>query len=174
MARARTAPDLIKIAEYHNDAMDGLRRLFQYFIDSSAPRFIGYSPAEVHLLLNDRLQETDIRSCMALLAALEAAFRVDYVARCTAKKKDALSRDLRELHKTRAERASLEDELLAHWVTHHPTYKEMLGEFKGALKFRHWIAHGRYWQPKLGRKYDFTYLYGLAKTLLETLPLNRS
>lgn len=161
--------DLADIAEYHNDAVGGLRLLYQGFIDSDSGRFIGYSPAEVHAVLLDRLQETDIRSCLALLTAIEAAFRIDYLNRVQDKRKDALSRHLRALYKRRAERASLEEDLLAGWVRYHPHLKAAIGEFKGALKFRNWIAHGRYWQPKLGRKYDFPDLYVLAAALLDAL-----
>jgi len=166
--------DLAEIAEYHNDASDGLRLLYQGFVDSASGRFIGYSPAEVHSFLLDRLQETDIRSCLALLTALEAAFRIDYLDRVQKKRKDSLSRYFRSLYKQRAERASLEEDLLGGWVKYHPNFRAAISEFKGALKFRNWIAHGRYWQPKLGRKYDFSDLYILATVLLEALASAKS
>ena len=41
-------------------------------------------------------------------------------------------------------------------------------DLKGAFKFRHWLAHGRYWDPNLGRKkYDFQSLYALAEEFFE-------
>lgn len=166
--------NLAEIADYHNDVTDGLRLLYQGLVDSASGRFIGYSPAEVHSFLLDRLEETDIRSCLALLTALEAAFRTDYLDRVKKKRKDSLSLYFRSLYKHHAERASLEEDLLKGWVKHHPNFKSAICEFKGALKFRNWIAHGRYWQPKLGRKYDFPDLYILATGLLEALTTAKS
>ena len=34
-----------------------------------------------------------------------------------------------------------------------------------AFKYRHWLAHGRYWEPKLGRIYDYYSLYDLAYSM---------
>jgi hypothetical protein len=52
------------------------------------------------------------------------------------------------------------------WKQEFPTQKLLLGELKGALNYRHWLAHGRYWEPKLGRKYDYESLYLLVQTVL--------
>jgi hypothetical protein len=65
---------------------------------------------------------------------------------------------------------SLEDDILGLWSQHHPTLKKRIGEFRGALKLRHWLAHGRYWIPKLGRKYDFADVYLLATIILGEFP----
>jgi hypothetical protein len=42
---------------------------------------------------------------------------------------------------------------------------------KAAFLYRHWLAHGRYWKPKLGRVHDFDSLYLLAQTVMARLPL---
>jgi len=49
----------------------------------------------------------------------------------------------------------------------------MIGELRGAFKFRHWLAHGSYWPPKLGRRYDFTFVYSLADDVLNAFPLQK-
>jgi hypothetical protein len=165
--------DLSEIAEYHNDVEDSLRALFQNFVDTNNIRVIGYSSVEVATFLSDRLEETDIRSSLAVLATIEAAFRIDYISRVKKKGKDELSRTFRDIHKKFATRVSFEDDLLSRWTLHYPKLKNPIGELKGALHFRHWIAHGRYWQPKLGRKYDFVYLYFLATTIITTFPLQK-
>ena len=43
-----------------------------------------------------------------------------------------------------------------------PAPSRLIGDVRGAFKFRHWVAHGRYWVAKLGRKYDFAYVHLLA------------
>ena len=44
---------------------------------------------------------------------------------------------------------------------------------KDAFKYRHWLAHGRYWTLKAGKKrYDFYELYNLAAEV-DTFPFKR-
>jgi len=38
--------------------------------------------------------------------------------------------------------------------------RPLISELRSVFKFRHWLAHGRFWQ--IGRKYDFQTLYLLA------------
>jgi hypothetical protein len=49
--------------------------------------------------------------------------------------------------------------------------RKLIGDLRGAFNFRHWLAHGRYWEPKLGRNYDFVTVYGLAASVLSSFPL---
>ena len=50
---------------------------------------------------------------------------------------------------------------------------KLIGDLRGAFRFRHWLAHGRYWNPKLGQKYDFVSVYSLAANVLGDFPLFR-
>jgi hypothetical protein len=96
---------------YHNDAVASLA---VYFSNSGLPhfqsRFAGYQPYEVNEELSKRLTETDIRSSLTILAYLEAAFRTDYEERSKRRKRDALSREFRQLWKLKQQRVSLEEE----------------------------------------------------------------
>jgi hypothetical protein len=118
-----------------------------------------------------RLAEIDINSSLSLLSAVEAAFRFDYLQRCYMKKKDPLSRTFRGIHKHKGSRALLEDDILNGWKQCAIGLKDILGHLKGVLKYRHWIAHGRYWEPKLGRtKYDYQSVYQLVDTVFSSFP----
>lgn len=161
---------LIEIAEYQADTIDSLGLFFSTLSENNISRYLGFTPTEVNEVLTGRVLETDLRSSLAVLSSLEAAFRIDYLARCQDRLKDGLSRDFRELYKQSDSRVSLEDDILELWGQHHPTLKKRIGEFRGALKFRHWLAHGRYWVPKLGRRYDFADLYLLATIVLGEFP----
>jgi hypothetical protein len=46
----------------------------------------------------------------------------------------------------------------------------IIGDLRGAFRFRHWLAHGRYWTPKLGRRYDFDDVFALADLTLRSFP----
>ena len=50
------------------------------------------------------------------------------------------------------DKVNLEDHILNTWIELAPIAKPPAREFKGALKLRHWLAHGRYWQPQLARR----------------------
>jgi hypothetical protein len=50
----------------------------------------------------------------------------------------------------------------------------LIDDIKAAFRFRHWLAHGRYYTPKLGRQFDYRYLYELAEQVFESFPFRSS
>ena len=118
-------------------------------------RFVDYNINEIEQELQARLDELDRLTSFSILSSLEASFRMDYLTRCNQKKKDALSRKMRRMYQIRGSRASLEDDILRLWKEACPEYKSFISEVITAFKYRHWLAHGRYWEPKLGRIYDY-------------------
>ncbi len=167
-SRRVSIPD---IAAYHEDADASLRLFFTRSNPNFGLRFFGKNNGEIAIELADRLNETDLRSSLAILSQIEAAFRVDYGQRCKTNKKDAVSKAFIKLYKKNRERVSLEDHILGVWRENEPENMQLLSELKGAFKFRHWLAHGMYWQPNLARKYDYPEIYALADNVLEAFPL---
>lgn len=45
---------------------------------------------------------------------------------------------------------SIEKDVIETWKNFKTNQKEIFSDFLSLYKFRHWIAHGRYWTPKLG------------------------
>ena len=85
-----------------------------------------------------------------------------------------MSREFREMHKKRDARVSLEEDILAAWLEHSNALSvrpRLVSDLKTAFKYRHWLAHGRYWTPKLGRKHSYDSLFILARDILDTFPL---
>lgn len=162
---------LLEIAEYHNDAKDALESFMKSLFKEENPRFLGFTPSEFTDFLRGRIEETELRSSLTILAALEAAFRIDYKLRATRKYKDPLSREFRTIHKKKQARAHLDEDLLEPWVRHRPSSKALIGEFRSALHFRHWLAHGRYWKRPTHSKFDYLSLYRLADAVFAQLPL---
>lgn len=167
---------LAEIAEYHNDVVDSLKLFLRSDYQENDPRFVSLTPEEFRERLNslriDRIEETEVRSTFAVLAAMEAALRVDYVLRAVQKRKDDLSRAFRGVYKKRQERVRLED-LLDLWAEHHPQLKRYVSELRAALNFRHWMAHGRYWQRPTNGRFDYASIYDLAEALMR-FPLYRN
>ncbi len=150
---------------------DFTQSLVAYFDKRDLSRFSGYTSSELNAELAERLDEIDKISAFNTLAAIEAVLRVDYLHRCQGRKKDKLSREFRIAFKDRGPRIGLDDEILEIWKTHYPDLRHIIGQLRGALKFRHWLAHGRYWEPKLGQTYDFAVVYSLAEEVLANFPL---
>jgi hypothetical protein len=170
--------DLAQIAEYHNDVIEALASFFGNWKTLGVARYIGSTPAEMRDILATRLEETALRSALEVISAIEAAFRVDYLIRSVKRKKEPLSRDFRQLYKAKQGKVRLNEEILERWLSHHSDItglKALVGELRGALRFRHWLAHGRYWQPaRWGRKYDYDGVSILAELIFETFPLYRN
>ena len=160
---------IVEVAEYHNDVVASLR-----YFSKTSPSFVStrYFGRPLADLLADRIEETDLRSAFFVLAALEAAFRIDYLYRCQKKMKDDLSRAFRVIYKNREGNADLDEDIFEIWKEKSSIPgPRLIGELRGAFKFRHYLAHGRYWEPKLGRKYDFNFIYSLADDVLKAFPL---
>lgn len=97
-----------------------------------------------------------------LIAAAEASIRIDFGERVHGRRKDLVSRTFRQICKRRGLYPRLEDDILDAWASNAPAAKSHVAAFKEALKFRNWLAHGRYWVPKIGRKYEPS---GLVQTI---------
>lgn len=165
---------LSEVALHHNDTSSALLLFFSLASPSYAARFTGYKPEEVGEELSERQDELDRTTTMSLLAAVEAAFRIDYLLRCYQKKKDEVSRDFLEIYKSKDAYASLEHDIFEVWKNNTIGSATLIGDLRGAFKFRHWLAHGRYWTPKLGRKYDYQSVYPIASQALNVFPLLRA
>ncbi len=160
---------LQSIAEHHRDLESSFTLYFSDRSPSYEIRFFGYAAAKVADELRERLDEADLTSSLTVLASVEAAFRIDYLQRCYRRGKDPVSRAFRNLYKAKQKRASLEEEIFTAWVENSSGTRSIIGDLRGAFKFRHWLAHGRYWTPKFNR-YDFNSVFALADLTLRSFP----
>lgn len=162
-----------EIAFYHSDVLASLRMMFLQGDAATLTQYVGYTHDEMLLALKGRREELERRSSFALLAALEAAFRVDFAVRCNDRRKDPLSRAFRSVSKQHASRVSLKEHILPEWRSHIHRRRSIISDIVGAFNYRHWLAHGRYWTPKFGRRFDYEYVYLLVNTAMTQLPLVR-
>ena len=115
--------------------------------------FATYTSEELSNELESRIDELDKSTAFTVLAAIEAYLRIDFFQKCDKRKRDLLSKKFRELYEEKGQKLLIED-ILELWMQH-ISRKSVISELRGALKYRNWLAHGRYWVPKCGRKYDF-------------------
>ncbi len=165
---------IAEAAKNHNDTEGALALFFSNKAPTYSIRFAGYKLDEVRSEQRDRMAELDRNTTMSLLAAVEAAFRIDYLQRCYQKRKDRVSRQFRQIYKEKETRASLEEDILEIWRINTAGSTRLIGDLRGAFKFRHWMAHGRYWTPNFGQKYDYLSVYPLAMQALASFPLMTS
>ena len=139
------------------------------------PTLFGMSLDEVAAYFEGLLDEADKQASLFLIAAAEATLRVDFLERVYQRRRDPVSRVFRNVYKTRRDHnkvnVRLEDDILDTWAAEVPGAKSHVGTFKGALRFRHWLAHGRYWVPKLGQRYDPSGLVQIIADLFDRIGL---
>lgn len=90
---------------------------------------------------------------LLLAASFEALFQADYLRRVKARKKDPVTAGLRRLsvrQRGRTRRRVELDQILDVWNYAKPPVKKSIGEFRQLMEYRHWLAHGRYWNQKSG------------------------
>jgi hypothetical protein len=161
---------LADIDGYHRDSEASLRLYFSSASPTYPVRFFGYSVAEVAEPLYARLAENELRASLTVLSSLEAAFRIDYLQRCYHRDRSDIARSFRDLYKEHAEHVRLDEHILDTWAAYFTEARALISDLKSAFRFRHWLAHGRYITPKLGRKFDYLYLYELADEVFENFP----
>lgn len=127
--------------------------------------FLGKTPAELDAGLESAMAELDAAYSLLLMTVIEALFKIDFTKRCQRRSKDSLSRRFRELHKVHKSRIKFGEDILEAWKTNVAGASRPVSDIRSALKYRDWLAHGRYWVPKLGRRYDFPTIYDLASVI---------
>ncbi len=146
--------------------------------DLQDPRLFGVDMAELNAHFASLLDEADKQACLFLIASAEATIRVDFLERVYERRKDRVSRVFRDIYKSRCEhnkiKVRLDEDILDIWASEFEQAKTPVGTFKVALRFRHWLAHGRYWVPKLGRKYDPSGIVQLVIDLFRAIGLSTS
>ena len=157
---------LENVALHHLDASTAL---IDFFSGNSPDLQVRYAGAVLADVRQASLSELDFRSSLAVLSSVEATVRIDYLRRVYARKKDPLSLAMRSIYKEKENTARLEEDLLHTWRNDGSISTELTGALIGAFKYRHWLAHGRYWKPKLGRKYDYITVYGISEEFIEAM-----
>jgi len=161
------AEDIVDIAKYQSISEKSIRLYFSKDNPEFTNIFFKYRESDVNNMLLDMISETDRRSVLVLMARMEAAFRVDYKLRSTKKYSDSISIEFRKIWAKKNKYARLND-ILDVWGRTDPETKKIISKLKIFFKFRHWLAHGRYWN--FGIEYDFQTVYILTYTILSNFP----
>ena len=140
------------IALYNNDVKNSLRQYFKNIsLMANKPEHLLFlTEDEIKELLGRRLDETDARSSFVILTYIESLFQLHYLN--FSKNRKRIPPKLLDEYKTIRNRKnappSLNDHIFGAWKKAFPEEARFFGELKEALKYRHWMAHGRYFTLK--------------------------
>ncbi len=173
---------LIRIWEWYEETEQAINLYQQEVINGliSGERvsetFSSMTRKEVKQYFSDHKKELEHIVSLNIIASTEASLRVDYLRRALRgkRKKNKIDNKFKELYEKQGTRVSLRDEILEAWKEVHPDCTEAIGDFRGALNVRDWLAHGRYWIPRFGRKYNVTLVFNISKNLFENFPYDFS
>jgi len=144
--------------------------------------FFGCSENEMREHLAHHLQEAEYDASLTLLAAIEAAFRLDFDHRYEMKLKDQWSKKVRQMAKDVGTRPHRDIPIiqLIHLLEMVFVPKHIITLLIKYFKYRNWLAHGRYLcleDLELGKnkpsKPPFLDIYQLAKTIEKSFTHNR-
>ncbi len=173
---------LIRIWEWYEETEQAINLYQQEVINGliSGKRvsetFSSMTRKEVKQYFSDHKKELEHVISLNIIASTEASLRVDYLRRALRGKikKNKIDKKFQELYHQKGTRASLRDEILETWKEVHPDCADAIGDFRGALNVRDWLAHGRYWTPRFGRKYNATLVFNISKNLFDIFPYDFS
>jgi hypothetical protein len=136
-------------------------------------KFVGMNNLELKEYFNKMLKELEFQVSFNIISSIEAKFMMDYHERVLKRKpKNDLTKEFRKLnnsYKKKSIRVSLED-IINLWKKYYPVYKNHISQYKTALNFRNWFAHGRYWYPKLGRQHTVDDISIIAEIIDTNFP----
>jgi hypothetical protein len=151
---------LEEITAWRSDVQAGLA---EFFSGDSSTLLTRYEEEEIEAAFESALAELDLTTSLSVLSSIEAAIRLDYLQRVYGRWRDPLSKAMNALHQDKANYARLEEDLIRLWRDRTGVRKVLLAELVSAFRYRHWLAHGRYWTPKFGRRYSYDSVFEIAR-----------
>ena len=165
--------DLAKAWSWYNDQKIALKSYRAEIINAartSMPvqqKLKGLAPAELQQYFKENEIELEHLCSLDMVAATEALLRIDFYKKVYKKKKSVIAKSFRQLYKEKKDRISLEKDIIRVWQSMAAERKHDFSALIGLLKYRHWLAHGRYWKPKLEREYNAQISYHIARKVAD-------
>gem|GEM_PF-2451642 len=172
---------LNEIVRYYSLSKESLIFLMNRILTGKSDilsEFIGYTEDELKEEFKRLQCEVEKCAVFNILTTLEAEFKIDFLIRVQKRYKCSISRKFRKLYKHykkqhRENKISLKEIILKSWKEEFPELRRVIDPYIEVLNYRHCLAHGRWWKPKIhvayDEKYDFDTVYGLAQNIYESI-----
>lgn len=156
------------IFSWYEDQMEAINDLRIKISTVRSEKFQKSDLTEINYYFNNSEQELEHLVCLDLISATEAFLTVDYHNRIRKRERTKIGKLFKEIdRRTLGDKVSLEDDIIEAWKA--TKKKAPFSDFIGLLKYRHWLAHGRYWTPKLGREYSFDIAYQIVENVFKVV-----
>lgn len=138
--------------------------------------YFGLTEAEIEDYFDQQIEELELLTMLGLISVTEGCLHRDFRARTSQRLKDKISKRFRRIQKKcnkKNRRIELEGHILPVWREHSDDRDKSraINGFCSLLPLRHWLAHGRHWNAKLGRDYDTQDVYVTCSSVLTALGL---
>ncbi|BBB89712.1 MAG TPA: hypothetical protein PKA28_12460 [Methylomusa anaerophila] len=161
--------DILEWYQITKNSLDENEKLIISNKNTTLKQFIGLTKQEVEEYFKYVKDELEKMVCLDLLAAIEAALKIDYFIRAEGKKRETISKFFREDYKKTKGKVSLDGTILSAWKEFYPEYRHKIGAYRGFLKYRNWLAHGRIWEETV--LCDVDVVYQICDDIISNLPL---
>lgn len=131
--------------------------------------FNGFTMAEFERAMDDQLLELGHLSAFNMLTATEAALVKDFRGRRKDKTRTAIGQALRAVHKVDVDVSRDVERLIDLWKANLHSHRTDFSNFKGSMKYRNWVAHGRHWTPNLGQAYTPEVIYDICAAVVDAI-----
>lgn len=172
----RIAPNLYTLPEietYYNCSRKSIDCMYSSSDNRKyAEQFFGRSEAEVQEEANRIRKELSHVCSMCVMAYIESLFRIDSFVRIKHKCKGNITGKVKALlQKKKSIPLVRFEDLLDVWKEEYETETLLFRAINNSLKFRHWIAHGRYWRldNDIDLHFDFVDIFLLAQQVESAL-----
>lgn len=171
----------------HQDFAGGLLRLNVSLVAAGDPaavipdNFNYLSQSEADSLLEKDQAELKLISCFQLVSAAEGWLKHDFQSKVRGVQQGSASplvADFKSIYNgagNEMKHVDVDRDILEAWKKHYRSQPlaDLIGRFRVSMKFRHWVAHGRFWGPSsLGRivtQYEPALVYGEIASLFNHL-----
>lgn len=167
------------VVDYYEDSLEAIGLLELKVKNEEFPypsKFIGATRQEVKEAFEQRRRELEYNANFNLIAATEAILKIDFDERVSRRGKGQgqLNNEFYKIYKEYNPKISLENHILEQWKLFKPEERDVFSSFKGLIKYRNWLAHGRYWQPELSRhKHDFVTVHVICNKVDKVIRKNK-
>ena len=104
-----------------------------------------------------------------MLTTAEALVRLEFDDLSKRRTKPKISRRFRRIGRERGRKIRLNQDILDTWIEVYPETTRSIRQFKDVLRLRDWLAHGRYWNLKIGRLYEVNDVFDIASEMLNRM-----
>lgn len=167
----RIAPQLYsleEIKEYYDLSIQAINCEYSTSNLHYEEQFYGWTEKEIEDEAESVKRELSHVCSMCVMAYIESLFRIDSYVRTKHKYKGQLTDKIKAMLVTKKSIPLVRfEDLLDVWKQVYCDETELFRKINSCFKFRHWIAHGRYWKldDNIDVHFDFADVFMLAQSV---------